>query len=77
MKAEITDGGGGGSLLIDGVDISSSVRSYSLDGIAGEMPDLRLRLALRTTTFSGEVLVDIPPETHDALVAIGWTPPTT
>lgn len=63
-------------------DITNSVRSYVLSQKAGELPLLTLELGIpeakdivehpAVTAFARS---RIGPDTHAALVALGWTPP--
>ncbi|GAQ61904.1 hypothetical protein [Streptomyces scabiei] len=66
---------GGGTVEVNGHDISDAVRGFTLTGEAGHMPRLGLDLRLFTGEVEGEVQVHIPDETAATLVALGWTPP--
>lgn len=76
MRAEVKLGPvGTGSVVLDGVDVSGGVAGVSLDSRVGQLTRLRLELPAVEFDFSGAVCVEIPAEVHDALVALGWTPP--
>lgn len=75
-KAHITlNGSGGGTVEVDGVDLSHAVRSISLDGEVGCRPVLQLELRLYDVSTVADTRILIPDETAAALVALGWTPP--
>jgi len=67
-----------GRVLVDGIDISSAVRSVTLDGHAWEIPRVTLELEIHdiTTISSSEAELLIPEATASALEALGWMPPT-
>jgi hypothetical protein len=64
-------------ILVDGQDISSAVRGVILKSRVDELDTVLLELHVveGTGMESGDARVMIPPQTHDALVALGWTPP--
>jgi hypothetical protein len=70
---------GNGSVLIDGHDIANAVREARVVVVvpAGEAPRVELELGVVNITPLGatEAEVYISPETRDALIALGWTPP--
>lgn len=64
------------TVAIDGHDIASAVRSFSLRHQAGQgVPSLELDLLVVPFEFEGKVQVRIKPETLDLLIRLGWTPP--
>jgi hypothetical protein len=77
-KRAIVELGGIGHehIEIDGHDLTKGVWSLDLTCRAGEIAELRLGLPLlRGLDLAGNAQVTVLPETHDALVALGWTPP--
>ena len=62
-----------GRVLVDGHDVSHATRSITL---TPREATLELDLVhFDGTTVDGEATLRVPPATHDALVALGWTPP--
>lgn len=62
-------------VILNGADVSDSVRGLRIDGAFDRLPRLVLEIDLWEQLVEGKVLVEVPPETHRTLVAIGWTPP--
>ena len=61
---------------IDG-NLLDCVRGFTLSADVDTVPRLELDLLMfEDTPLSGEAEVIVPQSTHDALVALGWTPPT-
>ncbi|MFM9634759.1 hypothetical protein ACKI10_45340 [Streptomyces galilaeus] len=60
---------------IDGQDVSSVVRGFTLDGKVGNRHELVLDLLVDVGEVSGKAHVHIPPATAALLVDLGWTPP--
>ena len=66
----------GGSLVVDGQDLSNATRGFTFTARAGEMPALTVDLRVDDISADGEVAdIVIPTETRAALMALGWTPP--
>lgn len=65
----------GGSLVIDGTDLSHWTESLHLDMGAGVMP--RLTVNLGGVKLDAEVLAEvvIPAEIRELLLKLGWTAP--
>lgn len=60
---------------IDG-NLLDCVRGFTLTADVDSLPRLELDLLMfEDTPLSGEATVIVPQSTHDALVALGWTPP--
>lgn len=70
------NGAAGGTVEIDGTDISHTVQDVTLTARPGQLPTLRLDLVVYTAEVDGEAVVSVPEETAAALVALGWTPPS-
>jgi hypothetical protein len=65
---------GRGEVLVAGHDIGSAVTGFTLEGEPGD--PARLTLTIPTLEWdSGKTTVLFVPVVHDALVAMGWTPP--
>jgi hypothetical protein len=63
---------------VSGRDIADSVDALQLDArkAAGELEKtLTLDLKVERIDVGGTPTIRVPQATHDALVAIGWTPP--
>lgn len=69
---------GRSEVIVDGYDVAHGLRSLTLCAGASEpeVPQLELNLVLAEVDVGGEVTVIVPPGTHEALVALGWSPPT-
>lgn len=68
------------SVSVDGVNIASAVKSYTLHrdartALNGVSATLEVVLAAEFFRFGGDATVGIPKRVHEALVALGWTPP--
>lgn len=71
-------GTGRGQIEVGGRDIANSVNALRLDarGPAGGLEKtLTLDLEVERIDVGGTPTIRVPQATHDALVAIGWTPP--
>ncbi len=68
--------GVGTKVEVGGFDLTNAVRAVRIDSAVGQVTELYLDLViLESTTFDGEVVVQLPDATHEALVKLGWTPP--
>lgn len=67
-----------GRVSIDGHDISKAVRSIRFDGESGMHPRVTLDLHIYdvTTVSSKDTELLIPDATREALITLGWAPPT-
>lgn len=74
-KVKIQLNGKRGTVIVDGHDVSAAVASVAINADALSGHHVELRLATLDTEVDGEPSVGIPQRTHDALVALGWTPP--
>lgn len=75
VKIEL-DGTGVGSVKVDDLDVSSSTMRLQLDARPGHGADVVLHMlpgVMSAEVDAGSVRVD--PDTHMALVALGWSPP--
>ncbi|MER5420348.1 hypothetical protein [Streptosporangium roseum] len=66
---------------VDGTDISSGLRGVNIEiGLDG-IPRIEAEIAvsvidvMRLASPNAEVVLSLPPGAHEALVALGWTPP--
>lgn len=79
IDAQITLGpmcGAGSRVLLDGHDITNGVHGLRLSASVGNPPMLYLEIPLHHVDVdTRDVQVRIGQHTHDALVALGWTPP--
>lgn len=66
---------GRSEILVDGYDVAHGLHSLTLCAGVDEVPQLELNLLLAEVDVGGEVTVLVVPGTHEALVALGWTPP--
>lgn len=65
----------GGTVLVDGVDVSRALAGISVEASADKPHVVTLRLSVDRVDVTGEATAVVPRETRDALVALGWTPP--
>ncbi len=66
----------GGTVLVDGVDVSRALAGISVEASADKPHVVTLRLSVdRVDVAGGEAAVSVSRETRDVLVALGWTPP--
>jgi hypothetical protein len=65
---------GTAAVRLDGVDVARYVQSFDLHAEAGRMATVTLHL-VGSTIYQGEAGVVLPEWLHEALVALGWTPP--
>lgn len=77
-SVSIVHDGAHGSVTVDGVDLGQACRSATWSAEAGSHPRLELDLLMTDVTEIGseDTEVLIPEPTAEALVALGWTPPT-
>lgn len=64
-------------ILIDGTDIAQGVTELDLSMRLNEVPTVTLDLKLIDVTELGSIEAEVMlgAGVHDALVALGWTPP--
>ena len=70
-----TAGGRRDIVEVDGHDVTSGLRAYTLRSKVGHFPILELELGVFETEVRGEARVVITSGTREALVKLGWTPP--
>ena len=65
------------SVVVDGVDLARGLTGLELTMGVGQIPQLTLDVQLIDTTEIQDIeaRVYLSPASHDALVALGWTPP--
>ena len=61
---------------VNGLDIASAVTGADIRLEAGRFPEVRLELAVVTSIYFNRVEISIPDETRQALIQLGWTPPS-
>lgn len=68
---------GYGNITIDGHDISRAVRAYTVEHAARDVPVVTINLNVYEHLQLDErkARVQVPDDTHDVLVMLGWTPP--
>lgn len=68
---------GFGTIELDGTDISDAIQGTEIEARAGQLTRVTLDLGLvevqRLDAEKADVLIS--PDAHDALVALGWSPP--
>lgn len=75
-QVEISAEDGGHRVTIDGADITHSISSADLSLRLGRPAQLTIEVDLfDVTTFSDAETQVVLGDGHDALVALGWTPP--
>ncbi|MFE7099762.1 hypothetical protein [Streptomyces erythrochromogenes] len=67
----------GGTVEIDGQDVSHAVRSIELTQTVGSPPQFTIDLNVHEVEMHGVADIRLPHEVQDLLVALGWTPPGT
>ena len=66
----------GGKVVVDETDISNVVSAVSVHQRAGQLPVVALEFGVvNVTDVTGLAAVRISDELHQALTALGWTPP--
>lgn len=77
MRAQIdVNRSGYGPIVLDGTDVSTGAAGITLHAKPGHVPTLTVDVVLLDGAgISAEADVVVPAETHDTLVALGWTPP--
>lgn len=66
---------GSGVIALDG-EALNGVRGLDLSATAGEIPSLTVELLVNEVEVDGEMTVTVPDATREALIALGWTPPS-
>lgn len=66
---------GSGVIALDG-EALNGVRGLDLSAAAGEIPSLTVELLVNEVEVDGEMTVAVPDATREALIALGWTPPS-
>lgn len=76
LRVHIEHHGRRGTILVDEQDISTAVQGYTITGRVGRPPEVKLDVLTTKTVLDGTAIVTISDTTRDALIALGWTPPT-
>ena len=75
-RLKFTQEGRKQTVELDGEDISSAIRSMTLDVEAAQPPTVHLNLVVfEIETDLGETRIHITDSTVDLLKRLGWTPP--
>lgn len=75
-RLKLGPSGPGVSVEVDGHELAQSVRGLRVTASVHDLPRLELDLVEHEIVVEGEMRVEIPPKTREALIALGWTPPT-
>lgn len=67
---------GRGEIVVDGHPIPGVVAVKVTTSVDDLIPRMELDLRLHRIEVDGEIEVSVPEATRDALIALGWTPPT-
>lgn len=70
---------GGGSIVVDGRDLSNEVSGFTLSSDVNSDEPTRLVLnflLFDTQNVSADAEVVVDDKTRDTLIALGWTPPS-
>lgn len=67
--------GRGGVIEVDGHNVTNATLGLALKADGSGRRELTLNLLVHETAVDGEMKVNVPQETAEALVALGWTPP--
>lgn len=63
-------------VVLDGQDVSSGFNEVTVHMTVGELPTVQLKAPVWETGWTGgEANVELHPETRDALIHLGWSPP--
>ncbi|MFD3777343.1 hypothetical protein [Streptomyces sp. NPDC058612] len=65
----------GGTVELDGQDVSHLVRGFELTQEVGHRPQLTLDLSVHQVITHGRATILMAEETKDLLVSFGWVPP--
>lgn len=63
------------AIEVGGHDVSRATRAGTLRFSVHDPATLELDLWVNWATVDGDIRVEVPPATREALVALGWTPP--
>lgn len=63
------------SILLDGKPVEHITTGLTIEADHKGARTLTLRLALSEARVRGKAVVDVPAETREALLVLGWTPP--
>ncbi len=75
-KVEIAiDAVGNVTIAVEGNDISSAVRGFTVTSRVGSLSQLRLDILAEATFLTGEMDVRMPDAVYALLCKAGWTPP--
>lgn len=69
------NGDGTGALQIGDSDLTNVAQRVDLQFEAGRPADVTVHLTTAVGEAAGEATIRLPDETHEALIALGWTPP--
>lgn len=65
------------SLVVDGIDLSDVVTGVRIEGHGGQWATMHLRLMCTSQyRVDGRMRIEMDDATTEALVALGWTPPS-
>ncbi|MER5916971.1 hypothetical protein ABT124_43135 [Streptomyces sp. NPDC001982] len=79
LRLDLTNGKG--AVILDGNNISHSIRSLNLQATAGQPPRVILEpvdlepVVHTADVTAAETVVTIPDATAQLLITLGWTPP--
>lgn len=76
-RAEIRLGHRKHSVVIGDHDISNATRGLVIRHTMGDLPTIELDLVVLNLGTKANARIVLSPATHDALIALGWTPPCT
>lgn len=75
QKANLALTAVGGTVEVDGHDVTRGVQGLTLTAKAGHRPTLTLDMLVNEVELDGETTVTVPEQTAQALTALGWTAP--
>lgn len=77
MKTQIklSDKESENKVILDGVNYVDSIKSVTLHASPNERRLVVEAMVWERVDVEGEMTVEVPQETHELLVKMGWTPP--
>lgn len=74
IRLDLPLGMRGGTIEIDDQPVKG-VRGITLRAHVDSLPRVTLDVIVKSAEIDGQAYVDVPEETRETLIALGWTPP--
>lgn len=62
-------------VYVDDVEITRCVHDVQISSPLKDVVTATISVLVNAVEFEGGVSTTVPPQTHDTLIALGWTPP--